>query len=320
MPRSASGDLEGGRRACKAYPMQRAFIGEAGNAEGDCLHEYTRALVERVAAAGTCVCVWSSRCWGADGPRFVSCAELATSLLASLPRHCQRGGGRLGHRFYGQDVARVLRKSWPRVFAGVDTSEAQEERFLMHTSSDRLDVVEFPLDFVSRALVGRRDSAPGPDGLWCAAFAATWHRFEGALSAHLRRFWDGDGLAPPDRVVLTCFLPKDALVEGVVERVALCRFVASLVTQCLASALPAHVDETQKGFHAGAAGDRPCPLREIGSFCLGFHGGDAAGHGLRGHGGCVSKLVASVVVARCPEFCGQPVADMIADMYHGASK
>lgn len=77
--------------------------------------------------------------------------------------------------------------------------------------------MEFPLDFVGGALVGRRDSVPRPGSLGYTAWAAAGPRFESALGACPRWVWVGEGLSPPDRVALRCFLPKDALVEGVME-------------------------------------------------------------------------------------------------------
>lgn len=69
---------------------------------------------------------------------------------------------------------------------------------------------------------------------------------------------------PPRRSrSFTCILPKDALVEGVMERVAsrpvaLMKtsdlFVAPLANHCLAIALPAYVDERQRGFMWGRPG------------------------------------------------------------------
>lgn len=141
--------------------------------------------------------------------------------------------------------------------AGVETSEALEERFLAHVPGDQIGDVAVPTDFVGSALLGRRDSAPGPDGLRYAAWAAVGPEFENAFGAYMGRVWAGEGLSSSDRVALTCVLPKDCLVDGVMKGTASrpislmntsYRVIASSANQCLASALPAYIHERQKGF------------------------------------------------------------------------
>lgn len=203
------------RRALKAYPMLRVLIDQAGNVEGDSLHEHVRALADGPAAG-----LGSS-----SGPRDLEVrAGRSLYLVRIWRRRASRSRllkqGPHGTPLYREDVARALRERWRRVFAGVDTSGAQENRFLAHVPSDQLGVVELSLQFVSDALMCRLEATPGPDGLRYAAWAAAGPRFEGALSAYLRCVWSGEGLSPPHRVAMTCLLPKDAWVEGVMESAA----------------------------------------------------------------------------------------------------
>lgn len=146
------------------------------------------------------------------------CACVEAHLLSRVSFAAVKGPA--GPPLYGEDAARALGEKWSRVYAGSGTSAAQEDRFWVHVPSDQLEAEYFPVDFSSGAGMGRRDSAPGPDGLRRAAWAASGPRFENALNAFLRRAWGRGGLAPRDRVALMCFLPKDAVVEGVMERAA----------------------------------------------------------------------------------------------------
>ncbi len=98
-------------------------------------------------------------------------------------------------------------------FAEKVTAEAMD-RFLAHGPADMIENSTFPdPGFVEEMMRGRRDSAPGPDGLWFAACLAAGPKFDGALEAHLKRLWDGGCFTDDDRSAVACFIPKTATAD-----------------------------------------------------------------------------------------------------------
>ena len=124
----------------------------------------------------------------------------------------------------------------------VDT--AAEDQLLRHIPENQLGAFSGAPVLRSPCLQGKRDTAPGPDGLRQAAWYHAGSPFWNALEAHAYRTLDGARLPQSDRTGAMCFTSKALNEQNYVwldetRPIALLsvtyKFIATL---CKAQALP----------------------------------------------------------------------------------
>ena len=123
-----------------------------------------------------------------------------------------------GQPLVGAEAAAALRDEEAPVVARTRGRPEVEDELAMRLPADHIRAFGPPSEcFAAAILEGRRDSAPGPDGIRCAAWNHASPPFWQALEAHAFRTFDGARLPQSDRGA-TCFAPKALNEEHCVRR------------------------------------------------------------------------------------------------------